>query len=173
MESAIEGVESAIEMGESVLRSFEEFYSSEYSSVFTATYLAMGDTEAARDATQEAFKRAFMRWRRLSRQDWAGGWVMTTALNVSRRMQRAHAREISTIVADDAVPPPALEDHVDLLDAVRTLPFRQRQAIVLFYIADLPLPVIADFMRITEGAVKAHLAQARSSLRRVMGVHHA
>jgi RNA polymerase sigma-70 factor (ECF subfamily) len=160
-------------MGEMVLRSFEEFYGSEYSSVFRAVSFAMGDSEEARDATQEAFRRAFVRWRRLSRHDWAGGWVMTTALNVGRRMRRNDAREKSTDIPDYPVPALALEDHVDLLDAVRTLPFRQRQAIVLFYLADLPLPVIADFMRISQGAVKAHLAQARTSLRRVMGVHHA
>jgi RNA polymerase sigma-70 factor (ECF subfamily) len=166
-------VESAIGVGVSVLRNFEEFYGSEYSSVFRAVYLAIGDAEAARDATQEAFKRAFVRWRRLSREAWAGGWVMTTALNVGRQMRRSYAREVSTDLADETVPPLALEDHVDLVDAIRTLPFRQRQAIVLYYIADLPLPVIADFLRITEGAIKAHLAQARSSLRRVMGEHHA
>jgi RNA polymerase sigma-70 factor, ECF subfamily len=166
-------MEAALGMEERVLDSFEEFYGSEYSSVFRAVYCAMGDTEAARDATQEAFRRAFVRWRRLSRHDWAGGWVMTTALNVGRRMRRDDAREMTTDISDDSGPPLALEDHVDLLDAVRTLPFRQRQAVVLFYLADLPLPVIADLMRISEGTVKAHLAQARSSLRRVMGVHHA
>jgi RNA polymerase sigma-70 factor (ECF subfamily) len=156
-----------------VLRSFEEFYGSEYSSVYKAVSFAMGDSDEARDATQEAFRRAFVRWRRLSRHDWAGGWVMTTALNVGRRMRRNDAREMPTHIPDDPVPPLAFEDRVDLLDAVRTLPFRQRQAIVLFYLADLPLPVIADLMRISEGAVKAHLAQARTSLRREMGVHHA
>lgn len=156
-----------------VQRSFEEFYRSEYSSVYRAVSIAMGDSEEARDATQEAFRRAFVRWRRLSRHDWAGGWAMTTALNIGRRMQRHDARETPTDIPDQPIPPSALEDQVDLLDAVRTLPFRQRQAIVLFYLADLPLPVIADFMRISEGAVKAHLAQARTSLRRVMGVHHA
>lgn len=156
-----------------VLRSFEEFYGSEYPSVFRTVSFAMGDSEGARDATQEAFRRAFVRWRRLSRHDWAGGWVMTTALNVARRMRRNEARQMATNIPDDAVPPLALEDHVDLLDAVRALPFRQRQAIVLYYLADLPLPVIADLMRISEGAVKAHLAQARTSLRRLMGVHDA
>lgn len=155
------------------LRSFEEFYGSEYSSVFRAVFVAMGDPEQARDATQEAFRRAFVRWRRLSRHDWAGGWVMTTALNAARRTRRNDAREIATEIPDDPVSPPAIEDRVDLLDAVRTLPFRQRQAVVLFYLADLPTPVVAEFMRISEGAVKAHLAQARSSLKRTMGVEHA
>ena len=117
-------------IGENVLRSFEEFYSSEYPSVFRAVYFAFGDTEEARDASQEAFKRAFVKWRQLSRQEWAGGWVMTTALNVGRRMRRSQAREIPTDLADDTVSPIALEDHVDLLDAVRTLPKGRRSRLV-------------------------------------------
>ena len=166
-------MESAIQIGDSVLGTFEDFYSSEYPSVFRAAYLATGDSEAARDATQEAFKRAFMRWRRLSRQQWAGGWVMTTALNVCRRMRHAQRPELPRHSTEVSTPPIALDDRIDLVDAVRALPFRQRQAIILFYFADFPLPVTAEFMRITEGAVKAHLAQGRSALRRLMEVPNA
>jgi len=88
-------------------------------------------------------------------------------------MRRSQKREVSNHRVDDRTPPIAIDERLDLVDAVRALPFRQRQAIILFYFADLPLPVTAEFMRISEGAVKAHLAQARTGLRRVMEVPHA
>jgi DNA-directed RNA polymerase specialized sigma24 family protein len=44
---------------------------------------------------------------------------------------------------------------------------------VLYYLGDLPIPVVADLMGITEGAVKAHLAQARAALRPMLEVRDA
>lgn len=63
---------------------FDEFCEAEYASVYRAAFAFTGDREVALDATQEAFSRAFARWNRLSRAQWAGGWVMTTALNLCR-----------------------------------------------------------------------------------------
>ncbi|MBA3292055.1 MAG: hypothetical protein H0U17_11275 [Actinobacteria bacterium] len=63
---------------------FDGFCKSEYASVYRAAFAFTGDKDAALDATQEAFSRAFARWARLSREPWAGGWVMTTALNLCR-----------------------------------------------------------------------------------------
>ena len=50
---------------------FEDFYESEHDHVFRATLAFCGDREVARDATQEAFARAYSRWRRLRKHDWA------------------------------------------------------------------------------------------------------
>ena len=56
-------------------------------------------------------------------------------------------------------------DRVDVLAALRSLPFRQRQATILYYWGDLPVAAIAELMGLTEGAVRAHLAHARRALR--------
>ena len=146
--------------------SFDDFYRDEYKSVFGAAYLATGDREAAADIAQEAFKRAFMRWRRLSKEEWAGGWVMRTALNLCKKWGRTRARSSQGAGerAGGAAVAPS-ETRVDIVAALRQLPNRQRHATILFYWGDLPLPVIADLMGIAEGTVKAHLAQARASLR--------
>jgi RNA polymerase sigma-70 factor, ECF subfamily len=141
---------------------FEDFYSAEFDRVFDSTFAFSGDRDAAADATQEAFARAFARWRRLSRQEWAGAWVTTTALNVLRRRYRDAAR--SRLPVDERTSHDA-HGRVDLLRALRALPVRQREAAVLFYVADLPLHAVADAMRISDGAVKSHLARAREGLR--------
>lgn len=150
---------------------FDDFYRSEYRSVFGAAYLATGDRDAAFDVTQEAFKRAFVRWARLQNEPWVGGWVMRTALNLCKRRGKHIHRQtpVAEPVPREASVVPAAE-RVDVVAALRRLPERQRHVTILFYWGDLPLQAIADLMGIAEGTVKAHLAQARTSLRAHLAV---
>lgn len=143
--------------------SFEAFYTSEFSRVFDSAYSLSRDEGAALDATQEAFARAYARWRRLERETWAGAWVTTTALNVLRRTLRREGRR-PPHSAQTPAPDPA--PRLDVLDALRALPRRQREAAVLYYVADLPLEAVAAAMGLSEGTVKSHLSRAREHLRR-------
>lgn len=149
---------------------FEAFYAAQYERVFKAIYLSSGDRELAHDITQDAFQRAFVRWRRLSKHDWAGGWVMTTALNLLRKDRRrppalpfdaAHHDRAAQLSAPDR----------DLIAALHTLPHRQRTAVLLHYIADQPVHGVADAMGIAEGTVKALLSQARANLTKKLQNH--
>lgn len=148
---------------------FEEFYAAEYQRVFKAIYLSTGDRHLAHDLTQEAFERAFVRWRRLSKHEWAGGWVMTTALNLLRK-DRRRARETSL--------DPARHDHEsrsvgadqDLMNGLRALPHRQRTAVLLHYLADMPIHAVAEAMDVADGTVKALLSQARTKLEKKLRV---
>ncbi|HEV2756452.1 MAG TPA: sigma factor-like helix-turn-helix DNA-binding protein [Actinomycetota bacterium] len=142
---------------------FEAFYASEFTRVFDAAYALSRDQSTALDATQEAFARAYVRWRRLERETWAGAWVTTTALNVARRALRKERRRLPGPAAATAPDPGS---RLDVLDALRALPRRQREAAVLFYVADLPLTAVAAAMGLSEGAVKSHLSRAREHLRR-------
>lgn len=141
---------------------FEAFYLAEFDRVLDSAFAFSGDRDAATDATQEAFARAFARWRRLSRQEWAGGWVTTTALNVLRRRFRDAVRSQPPV---ERATSPDSHGRVDLLRGLQALPVRQRQAAVLFYVADLPLHAVAEAMGVSDGAVKSHLARAREGLR--------
>lgn len=154
--------------------SFETFYRREFPQVYRATHLLMSDDEAAMDATQEAFQRAHARWRRLSRHPWAGGWVMTTALNECRRQLRRHPSISATADPSKGNRGSSSDPgvRIDVSNALRRLPPRQREAVVLFYVGDLPLGAIADLMSISEGAVKAHLAQGRKALRGLLEMKH-
>ena len=144
---------------------FAEFYAGEFPQVYRAAYLVTYDRQAAFDLAQEAFARAFARWRRLSREEWAGGWVMTTALNLAkRRVPEAPSAAPAATASGPA------GDRVDLVRALRLLPFRQRQALVLHYVGDLPPHAVASVMGVSEGTVKAHLAQGRAALRKKLEV---
>lgn len=151
---------------------FETFYQSEFDDVFRGCVLMTGSKEVAMDATQEAFTRAFVRWRRLQRQPWAGGWVMTPALNLCRRRSRDPVPVGDGPETSATLPMPG-SDRVDLQRALQSLPTRQRQAAILHYLGDQPITWVAELMQISEGAVKAHLFEARKSLRRALEVRDA
>jgi RNA polymerase sigma-70 factor (ECF subfamily) len=151
---------------------FEDFFISEYPTVYRAAFLGSGSRETAQDVTQEAFARAYSRWNRLRRQPWVGGWVMTTALNLCKRHHTQASRTAALVPHEDAEDRLSNDIRLDLATALRRLPHRQRTATVLFYLGDLPVPQIAQLMQISEGTVKAHLAQARSALRDSMGGTH-
>jgi RNA polymerase sigma-70 factor, ECF subfamily len=138
---------------------FEQMYRAEYGSVFRAVYLLCGDRTMAEDATQEAFARALERWRRLEGRTWAMGWVVTTALNVARRGLR---RNRVPVVADKSAPDP--DELLDLRRAVRALPPRQQEAVVLHYLQDLTVHDVARAMGAAPGTVKAHLFKARETM---------
>lgn len=99
---------------------------------------------------------------------------MTTALNECKRSRRLAARQSPRSIDDprsqSGLGASVGADRVDLMVALRQLPVRQRQAVCLYYLADLPLPAIAEAMSASEGTVKAHLAQARRKLRDVLEV---
>ena len=149
--------------------SFEDFFTREYPAIYRAAYLGTGSHEAAKDVTQEAFARAYSRWRRLEHRDWVGGWVMTTALNLCKKHHREANRSAGSTIKEQVTTHPTWDRDLDLAAALRRLPIRQRTAIVLSYLGDLPLHQIAHLMHVSEGTVKAHLAQARKTLRRSMG----
>jgi RNA polymerase sigma-70 factor, ECF subfamily len=138
---------------------FERFYTSEAKAVFTAVYLMCRDRQLAEDATQEAFARALERWECLEPQPWAAGWVTTTALNVARRsLRRRRAWPMPRELHDP-------EEAVDLWTAVRDLPRRQQEAVVLHYRMGVPVHEIAQILGCKEGTVRTHLARAREALR--------
>jgi RNA polymerase sigma-70 factor (ECF subfamily) len=149
---------------------FEEFYTAQFQRVFRAIFLSSGDRELAQDVTQEAFKLAFARWRRLSRHEWAGGWVMTTALNLMRK-ERKRSPEVELDPARHGAPVHLNGTDLALVHALRALPHRQRTAILLHYLADLPVHAVAESMNVADGTVKALLSQARTNLEKSPELH--
>lgn len=147
---------------------FTDFYRASFPRVYRATWVLARDEDLARDATQEAFERAYVRWRRLRKETWALGWVMTTSFNLARR----NGKKRLPAVADEGVSPAPSSGRVDVALALAKLAPRQQQAVVLHYIVDLPIRDIATVMNVSEGTVKAHLAQGRSALREHLEERH-
>jgi RNA polymerase sigma-70 factor (ECF subfamily) len=140
---------------------FEAWYLREHPKVVAALTWIAGDPHVAADATDEAFARAYANWRRVDRMASPGGWVYRVALNVVRRRMRRMAFEQRTVE-----PPAEVAQVVDyeIWTVVRQLPERQRIAVVLRYLLDLPEQEVAVAMRISRGTVASALAAARQRL---------
>ena len=149
---------------------FESFYRSGFDTVLRAARAFCGHRDVAYEATQEAFARAYARWGRLGKEDWARAWTTTTALNLCRDHYRRAGRPLPEVELHTRGPN---ERRVDMLAALRRLPERQREAVVLHYLVDCPVIVVAAAMNLSEGAVKAHLFKGRKALKVALEVHHA
>lgn len=140
---------------------FESWYRVQHPKVLAALTWVAGDVDAAQDATDEAFARAFLHWRRIGATESPGGWTYRVALNVLRRRMRRASFE-----RNSAEPPPAVAPAVDreLWQVVAGLPERQRVAVILRYLLDLPERDVARAMGVAAGTAAATLAMARRKL---------
>jgi RNA polymerase sigma-70 factor, ECF subfamily len=139
---------------------FASWYEHEHPRVLGVLCALSGELDASRDATDEAFVRALARWPRVRKMESPGGWTCRVALNELRRALRGRARAAGVPVAKPVVP----ETDPDLWDLVRRLPERQRVAIVLRYVADLPEQAVAEVMGIRRSTAASTLTQARQRL---------
>lgn len=146
---------------------FDEWYRRERPKVVAAVIAITGRPSIADDVTDEAFTRAVERWGRVGQMDAPGGWVHRTALNAARRRLKrdGHERRLLRTVAAGMpaeAPPPTWP--LDLWEALRSLPPREREAMVLRHVADLSVAEVAKVMGITPGTVGAALHAARARL---------
>jgi RNA polymerase sigma-70 factor, ECF subfamily len=154
-----------------IVGDFDAFFRDNYANLVRSIGLAVGDADLAADVVQEAFAKAHVRWNKVSVYSSPVGWVRTVAVNAARDQQRRRARfdRIRHLIARDERVVDSSELHTPLTDALRMLSTQQRIAATLFYLDDLSLIDVAQTMRLSEGAVKFHLSQARERLRPLVG----
>ena len=140
---------------------FESWYRAEATRLVRLLVRLGCPGEDAVDLAAEAFSRALHHWPRVSQMESPTGWVYRVALNLLRRTQRRKAIE-HRLLARRPAPLPAEPSPV--WDAVARLPLRQRTAIVLHYLLDLPTREVAALMGVKEGTVAATLTAARAAL---------
>jgi RNA polymerase sigma-70 factor (sigma-E family) len=138
-----------------------------------ALLLNGGDSNAAEDVVQDAFVGLQRRWTRLADREAAGGYLRQSVVNGcrSRRRREAVARRHVRTAEPDEAPSADLaallsEEHRQVILAVRGLPPRQRQVLVLRYWLNLSESEIAAAMRISAGTVKSTASRALDALER-------
>jgi RNA polymerase sigma-70 factor (sigma-E family) len=148
---------------------FDEFFDAHYPQVVRALGLAFGDRQTAEDTAQEAFARALRRWSSVRGMERPVGWVYVVAMNVGRRAAARRQRDARS--ESEAMPPAPVDatgtvvTRLALRDALALLPPRQREVVVLRYLADLSVDETADAMRCAKGTVKSTLHAALAALR--------
>ena len=158
----IQGVE-ATPSEDDASTSFTDWYQREHSRLVATVVLVTGDIEIAADAVAEAFARALERWGRVAAMSSPAGWTYRVALNVARRSARRSAME-HRLLARAPKPPDVPAPAGELWGIVATLSRRQREVVVLRYIADFSEAAIADVLSISRSTVSSTLADAHRRL---------
>jgi RNA polymerase sigma-70 factor (sigma-E family) len=145
---------------------FAEFYESSWDPCLRAVVATVGSAQLAEDLVAEAFARAWVSWRKVSRHPAPRAWVVCTALNTGVSWWRRRSRELP-LADHDAAAPADRGDGVDatLLAALRRLPARQREVVALRVFLDLDTETTARQLGIAPGTVTAHLSRAVAALR--------
>jgi RNA polymerase sigma-70 factor (ECF subfamily) len=150
----------------------EHLYTEAADQLLVAAFALTGDLAEAQDAVHEAFVRALAHPARVARADSPIGYLRTTTLNVARERyrRRQRLRVLMHRMPVTAEQLPGLSpDRIALLDAIRRLPARHREAITLFYLADLPVDEVAAALKVPAGTVKAWLSRGRTRLATLLG----
>jgi len=150
-----------------VQRDFDEFYAVAHKGLTLQLYTYLGDLEEAQDVVQEAFCRAYARWKKVSGYDEPGAWVRKVAWNLatSRFRRQRTAKKFWRAEREEHVDGPS-PDRVALTRALATIPAQQRRAVVLHYMAHLSVAEIAEQEGVAEGTVKSWLSRGRTALGR-------
>lgn len=155
-------------------RAVTALYSAHYRSLVRLAALLVRDVATAEEVVQDSFVAMHGGWRRLRDSDKALSYLRQSVVNRSRSVLRHR------VVVDRNAPKPppdmpsaehgafALIERSAVVAALRTLPPRQREALVLRYYGDLSEAQIAAAMGISKGAVKSHTARAMTALRSVL-----
>lgn len=150
-------------------RDFAEFYAATNRAATAQVYAMIGNWHEAQEAVQEAYARALARWRQVSTYDDPLAWVRTVAYRVSvSRWRKAKRMVFATQQDTEGVPAP-MENHVALVTGLQQLPAAQREALVLHYLADLPVAQIAAQLGVPEGTIKARLSRGRTAMAQLLG----
>jgi RNA polymerase sigma-70 factor (sigma-E family) len=151
-----------------------EIYLGEYKSLVRLAVLLVHDVQTAEEVVQDAFEAMHTAWRRLRDSEKALSYLRQAVVNKSRSVLR-HRTVVDRNAPKPAPDEPSAEqaamtliERSAVIDALRTLPERQREAIVLRYYADLSEADIAATMGISKGAVKSHTARAMAALKSIL-----
>ena len=156
------------------------------------SYRLLGNSQDALEVTQDAFLKAFSSLASLQKPDAFGGWLMRIVSNLSLNYRRSR-RTRSQLPLDDLLGPSNAQrsdpaaggewlggsgDPVRKLEgqelgqklqqALDQLPEKQRLAIVMFTIEQMPQKEVAQALHCSVEAVKWHVFQGRKKLREML-----
>jgi len=149
-------------------------YSEHYRSLVRMAAFLVRDTDTAQEVVQGSFVAMHQGWRRLRDSDKALSYLRQSIVSRSRSVLRHE----TAVNGNTPEPPPGMPsaEHGAILQlerpaimaAVRELPARQREALVLRYYGDLSETQIAAVMGISRRAARSHTVRALAALQAVL-----
>ena len=154
----------------------EDLYRQRRVPLFRLAVLLTDDRAVAEEIVQDAFAVLVRRWDAVNDPAAASGYLRTTVINAARKHGRrvTLTRKYLRVGEPDALPGSdylllLAEEHRGVLAALRRLPRRQREVLVLRYWAEMSETEIAATLGITAGTVKSSASRALQTLRVTLG----
>lgn len=139
--------------------------------------IMLGDQAHAEDIVHDAFLGLYRKWPSLNDQDRALGYLRASVLNGCRTAHRGRARRdralLSSVPAAEgtaSAEESALigEANREVMAALRALPARQREAVVLRHCLGLPEDEVAQAMNVARGTVKSASHRGLAALAKIL-----
>ena len=153
---------------------FAVVYSEHRDPLLRFAVLLCGDRDVAEDVVADSFARVWPRWERGEVHD-VGAYLRRSVSNrlatFWRRRQLQRDRELHRHTGDhrgQLAADQVVADRDAVLAAVRRLPDKQRDAVVLRFYEDRTTVDIAAVLGVREATVRSHLARAAASLRQAL-----
>jgi RNA polymerase sigma-70 factor (ECF subfamily) len=143
--------------------SFDELYRVTRDRLAVQITALTGDPHEANDLVQEAFMRAWLRWEKVGRYEDPEGWVRRVAHNLAVSRWR-HAKQVVLRATVPQAVPEEPDEHIGVLDALKSLPTAERRAVVLHHVAGLSVADVAVELKAPEGTVKSWLSRGRARM---------
>ncbi|WP_207782599.1 SigE family RNA polymerase sigma factor [Phytoactinopolyspora limicola] len=148
-----------------------DLYAAHYAGLVRLATLLLRNESMAEEIVQDAFVSLHRRWHKLRDPQKALGYLRTSVVHGTRSAQRRH--KVAERNRPDPQPDsPSAEQAVlagaageAVVEALRALPRRQRETLVLRYYGGLSESEIATAMKISNGAVKSHASRGIAALR--------
>lgn len=156
------------------------FVSGNLRRVFLLVYRMVGNVADAQDLTQEVFIKALQRQEQIKDMEKAAHWLSRIATNTAIDFLRRHRRVPVTDL--DGLPEPAGVSHAEsaeqallraeretvLMDGLQVLTPRERAALLLRDVEDMPAEEVARHLKCSKATVRSHIANARVKVRRYL-----
>jgi RNA polymerase sigma-70 factor (ECF subfamily) len=146
---------------------FEEFFEIHSREVAAYVALTTGSVVLAEEATQEAFTRAYERWRSVSKMARPDSWVLRVATRAAIDAWRRRQREVSELDHQDANTAPDEVRRLWLEWGLAQLTPVERAMVILRYRDGLPVTEVAAELQYSPHTVTRYLKKALRKLRTI------
>ncbi|AEV82094.1 RNA polymerase sigma factor [Actinoplanes sp. SE50] len=147
---------------------FRRFFDEHHADLSRLAYLVTGETQVADDLASDAFVEVWRHWARVCAADSPIAYARGIVTNLARQWIRKQTRDRAGLLRlgllrrdRGETDTPAI---LDVRAALRRLPLRRRECVILRYAFDVPEKEVAAILGISLGAVKSHTSRGAAQL---------
>ncbi len=155
-----------------------ELFQAHHLELVRLAVMMTGDLATAEDVVQDVYERLHRRWPALRSSAGGLAYARTSVLNGCRSAhrraaaRRRHVAKLAGGLVEITDTESAAADRGELSAALRALPSRQREILVLRYFCDLDVAEISAMLKIGPSGVRSTMSRGLAALARTLGEEH-